>query len=122
MFKFMCICRVRFGYAHVANNRYDEWRMYVIGGSADPTILSEGNYFVASNDSDAKQVTKQLGWGNWKSSRDVFLNGAYFVPSGYGSCDPLYSVTQSFIVAPGFMVPALTSNAGPLSCAVGLAC
>ncbi|KAJ6769572.1 PECTATE LYASE 16-RELATED [Salix purpurea] len=39
--------RVRFGYAHVANNRYDEWQMYAIGGSANPTIFSEGNYFIA---------------------------------------------------------------------------
>ncbi|KAJ6743964.1 PECTATE LYASE 16-RELATED, partial [Salix purpurea] len=41
--------RVRFGYAHVANNRYDEWQMYAIGGSANPTIFSEGNYFIARN-------------------------------------------------------------------------
>ena len=49
-------CRVRFGYAHVANNRYDEWKMYAIGGSANPTIFSEGNYFVAPQNSYAKQV------------------------------------------------------------------
>ena len=30
--------------------------MYAIGGSADPTILSEGNYFAASNDPSTKQV------------------------------------------------------------------
>ena len=30
--------------------------MYAIGGSSDPTILSEGNYFVASNDPNAKEV------------------------------------------------------------------
>lgn len=52
-------CRVRFGYAHVVNNLYDEWLMYAIGGSADPTIFSEGNYFTASNDSAAKQVIKK---------------------------------------------------------------
>jgi len=33
--------------------------MYAIGGSADPTIFSEGNYFTASNDSAAKQVIKK---------------------------------------------------------------
>lgn len=49
-------CRVRFGYAHVANNRYDEWKMYAIGGSADPTIFSEGNYFIAPDISSSKQV------------------------------------------------------------------
>lgn len=50
--------RVRFGYAHVANNRYDEWKMYAIGGSANPTIFSEGNYFVAPNNGYDKQVRK----------------------------------------------------------------
>ncbi|KAI3440168.1 Pectate lyase [Psidium guajava] len=120
--------RVRFGYAHVANNQYDEWRMYAIGGSANPTIFSEGNYFLASKNTVSKQVTKrETKSGNWKSwkwrsSRDVFKNGAYFVQSGYGSCAPLYSRAQSFPVADGSQVPALTSNAGPLSCTVGKAC
>jgi pectate lyase len=50
------------------------------------------------------------------------MNGAYFVPSGYGSCAPLYSEAQSFVVFPGTMVPSLTSDAGPLSCVVGQAC
>ncbi|KAK4386713.1 putative pectate lyase 17 [Sesamum angolense] len=111
--------RVRYGYAHVANNRYDQWIMYAIGGSADPTILSEGNYFVASNDPYAKQVTKREtydGWKSWKwrSTNDVFVNGAYFVPSGWGSCAPNYVTSQYFGAAPGSLVPALTSDAGPL--------
>lgn len=50
------------------------------------------------------------------------MNGAYFIQSGYGSCAPLYSRTQSFTVSPGSMVPALTSDAGPLSCIAGEAC
>ncbi|XP_011087037.2 putative pectate lyase 2 [Sesamum indicum] len=113
--------RVRYGYAHVANNRYDQWIMYAIGGSADPTILSEGNYFFASNDPYAKQVTKREthdGWKSWKwrSTKDVFVNGAYFVPSGWGSCAPNYATPQYFGAAPGSLVPALTSDAGPLLC------
>ncbi|KAH0970024.1 hypothetical protein GBA52_022180 [Prunus armeniaca] len=115
--------RVRFGYAHVANNRYDEWKMYAVGGSANPTIFSEGNYFIAPDTAYAKQVTKRESggrWNNWKwrSSRDVFKNGAFFVQSGYGSCYPLYSKTQSFKVLDGSLVPALTSSAGPLRCFV----
>lgn len=115
-------CRVRYGYAHVANNRYDQWLMYAIGGSADPTILSESNYFVASNDAHAKEVTKRevtpAGWKNWKwrSTGDVFLNGAYFMPTGYGSAAPNYLKTQYFAAAAGSLVPALTSDAGPLFC------
>ncbi|KAJ8761772.1 hypothetical protein K2173_004583 [Erythroxylum novogranatense] len=116
--------RVRFGYAHVANNRYDQWLKYAVGGSANPTIFSEGNYYVAS---DNKQVTKRevyRNWKNWKwrSSRDAFINGAYFVQSGYGSIDPNYSARQSFTVAPGSLAPALTSDSGPLKCVVGQAC
>ncbi|KAM5588764.1 putative pectate lyase 2 [Rosa sericea] len=119
--------RVRFGYAHVANNRYDEWKMYAIGGSANPTIFSEGNYFIAPENHDAKQVTKREaydGWKSWKwrSSNDVLQNGAYFIQSGWGSCYPMYTRTQKFKVSPGSMVPALTSNAGPLRCIVGKAC
>ncbi|XP_068666680.1 probable pectate lyase 16 [Aristolochia californica] len=118
--------RVRHGYAHVVNNRYDEWQMYAIGGSANPTILSEGNYFIAPDKSGNKQVTKREsgGWKNWKwrSSKDKFLNGAYFVQSGWGSCPPGYSSSQAFTAAPGSMVPALTADAGPLRCSVGKAC
>lgn len=47
---------MRFGYAHVVNNIYEEWTQYAIGGSADPTILSEANYFIAPNNVAAKQV------------------------------------------------------------------
>ncbi|MED6144100.1 hypothetical protein PIB30_012459 [Stylosanthes scabra] len=119
--------RVRFGYAHVVNNRYDEWKMYAIGGSSNPTILSEGNYYIAPNDYNAKQITKReakQSWKNWKwrSSKDKFVNGAYFVPSGYGSCAPNYSLTQSFNAVRARLVPAITLNSGPLSCVVGRAC
>ncbi|PPD96417.1 hypothetical protein ES288_D06G196400v1 [Gossypium darwinii] len=118
--------RVRIGYAHVANNRYNEWKMYAIGGSANPTIFSEGNYFIAPDDPGSKEVTKREtnNWETWRwqSSKDVFINGAYFVPSGHGSSDPLYTMTQSFIVAPGYMVPDLTADAGPLHCLLDRPC
>lgn len=73
------------------------------------------------------QVTKREvnnGWKNWKwrSSMDRFMNGAYFVQSGYGSCSPSYSKAQSFTVVDGSMVPAITSDAGPLLCSTNKAC
>ncbi|KAF5820871.1 putative pectate lyase [Helianthus annuus] len=119
--------RVRLGYAHVANNRYDEWDMYAIGGSANPTILSEGNYYFASKNPFHKEVTKRevkKGWTNWKwrSSKDVFVGGAYFIPSGWGSCAPGYTGAQSFPVAHGSQVPGLTAKAGPLRCTYNKAC
>ncbi|KAL0791183.1 hypothetical protein Bca101_007429 [Brassica carinata] len=64
------------------------------------------------------------GWNNWRwrTSKDVFKNGAYFVPSGYGSVDLPYSSAQRFTVAPGNMVPSLTADAGPLNCSRNLPC
>lgn len=50
------------------------------------------------------------------------MNGAYFVPSGYGSCAPYYSDSQSFVAASALLVPQLTLNAGPLPCVIGKAC
>lgn len=48
--------RVRWGFAHVVNNDYSHWELYAIGGSAHPTIISQGNRFRASNNPFTKQV------------------------------------------------------------------
>ncbi|CAI9093312.1 OLC1v1028782C1 [Oldenlandia corymbosa var. corymbosa] len=48
--------RCRHGYFHVVNNDYTHWEMYAIGGSADPTINSQGNRFLAPNDIFNKEV------------------------------------------------------------------
>lgn len=50
--------RIRRGYVHVVNNDYFEWKMYAIGGSAGPTVNSEGNRFTASTDPSAKEVLR----------------------------------------------------------------
>lgn len=39
--------RIRNGYVHIVNNLYAEWLHYAIGGSADPTIMSQANLYVA---------------------------------------------------------------------------
>lgn len=39
--------RCRHGYFHVVNNDYTHWVMYAIGGSAEPTINSQGNRYLA---------------------------------------------------------------------------
>ncbi|CAA0256445.1 putative pectate lyase 4 [Arabidopsis thaliana] len=119
--------RVRRGYAHVANNRYEKWQMYAIGGSANPIIFSEGNYFVAPEKRSSKQVTKRMMAGpdskrwKWGTSRDVFMNGAFFGPPGV-IVRPLYKGGEGFRVAHGSLVPSLTSSAGPLRCYVGRIC
>ncbi|CAK9867065.1 unnamed protein product [Sphagnum jensenii] len=117
--------RVRFGYVQVLNNDYTSgWGIYAIGGSEDPTILSQGNVFNPANGN--KEVTKRVndgggtygGWQswNWNSAGDVFLNGAYFVNSG--AQEQTASVyAQAISVAPlsGQRTPAITFAAGPLN-------
>lgn len=38
------------------NNDYTHWEMYAIGGSANPTINSQGNRFAAPDDRFSKEV------------------------------------------------------------------
>lgn len=50
--------RCRHGYIHVVNNDFTQWKMYAIGGSANPTINSQGNRYTAPFDNDAKEVRR----------------------------------------------------------------
>ena len=50
--------RVRYGLVHVVNNDYTHWEMYAIGGNKNPTIISQGNRFIAPHKETCKQVTK----------------------------------------------------------------
>jgi pectate lyase len=48
--------RCRRGYFHIVNNDYTAWQMYAIGGSASPTINSQGNRYIAPANPNAKEV------------------------------------------------------------------
>ena len=39
------------------NNVYTGWEMYAIGGSANPTINSQGNVFIAADDDSTKEAS-----------------------------------------------------------------
>ncbi|KAL8090349.1 hypothetical protein AgCh_039717 [Apium graveolens] len=112
--------RCRHGYFHLVNNDYTEWQMYAIGGSAEPTIISQGNRYTAPNDASSKEVTKRLdadqgdwaGW-DWRSDGDQMVNGAYFVPSGQGLND-LYTKDSGAEPKSAAMIDRLTSAAGVL--------
>ncbi|KAL6606222.1 hypothetical protein ACP70R_041875 [Stipagrostis hirtigluma subsp. patula] len=120
--------RVRFGFVHVVNNDYTHWRMYAIGGSQNPTIISQGNRFVAPDDGNAKEVTKReyvteeqsKDWV-WTSQDDLFLNGAYFTPSG-GRNERRNDAADLIKARSGQYVASLTQFAGALSCRVGKPC
>ncbi|KAM7521788.1 hypothetical protein LguiA_011690 [Lonicera macranthoides] len=115
----------RHGYFHVVNNDYTHWEMYAIGGSADPTINSQGNRYLAPANPFAKQVTHRVsgdwkGW-NWRSEGDLLLNGAYFIQSGTRA-GASYARASSLGAKSSSMVASLTSGAGALSCRRGFQC
>ncbi|OVA10775.1 Pectate lyase/Amb allergen [Macleaya cordata] len=113
--------RVRHGYAHVANNLYQGWGLYAIGGSMNPSIRSEANLFIAPK-SGNKEVTwrqDERGRGstwNWSSVKDRFVNGAYSSQRGNRVAKPRYNRDQSFPVSNVGAVRALTSSSGALRC------
>ncbi|CAI0549362.1 unnamed protein product [Linum tenue] len=119
--------RLRFGFAHVVNNDYTHWEMYAVGGSSNPTILSQGNRFIAPPNAASKEVTKreytdQSVWKswNWRSEEDLLLNGAVFVQSG----GPITRLDQKTVIAAkqGSFVSRLTRSAGSLDCSVNRPC
>lgn len=48
--------RTRYGLVHVVNNDYTHWLMYAIGGSQNPTVISQGNRFIAPPNQASKEV------------------------------------------------------------------
>ncbi|KAL9434366.1 hypothetical protein AB3S75_029078 [Citrus x aurantiifolia] len=119
--------RVRFGFAHVVNNDYTHWLMYAIGGSQHPTILSQGNRFLASNSQHSKEVTKrdsspQSVWKtwNWRSEMDLMMNGAFFVESG----SDVRNVNRQDVIPakPGKFASQMTRFSGALNCYVNKPC
>ncbi|EYU32427.1 hypothetical protein ABFS82_06G163100 [Erythranthe guttata] len=112
--------RCRRGYIHVVNNDFTQWEMYAIGGSARPTINSQGNRYTAPADPNAKEVTKRVetdegewsGW-NWRTDGDIMVNGAFFVPSGEG-LSMQYAKASSVEPKSVGLIDQLTANAGVL--------
>ncbi|KAI4388591.1 hypothetical protein MLD38_000905 [Melastoma candidum] len=121
--------RCRHGYFHIVNNVYSGWEMYAIGGSANPTINSQGNVFVASDNAHTKEVTKReatIGndewkdW-NWRSDRDLMVNGAYFTPSGQDTASS-YLKASSMVARPASLLTANDPSAGAINCLAGQPC
>ncbi|XP_015579775.2 putative pectate lyase 2 [Ricinus communis] len=119
--------RVRHGYAHVTNNLYQGWQQYAIGGSMNPSIKSEANYFIAPK-GGKKEITWRNGlndkskpW-NFYSVRDFFKNGASFIQSSLGKAKPNYNNQQKFHVADARSVKSITSSSGALKCQRTIRC
>ncbi|KAK8644028.1 hypothetical protein V6N13_013303 [Hibiscus sabdariffa] len=126
--------RCRHGYFHIVNNVYIGWEMYAIGGSANPTINSQGNVFIASDNKFSKEasfftpnVTKRessfdewRNW-NWRSEGDMMVNGAFFTPSGEEAPES-YIRASSMVARPTSLLTKMAQYAGALSCRKGYAC
>ncbi|XP_074566485.1 putative pectate lyase 2 [Curcuma longa] len=116
--------RIRYGYAHLANNLYDGWLEYAVGGSTHPIILSQGNLYVATPGGTKKATLRMDAGGvramsaswKWRSVNDAFVNGAFFRQTGTGPVRPPYGRKQRFRVARAKAVRALTRDAGALGC------
>ncbi|XP_065876997.1 pectate lyase-like [Euphorbia lathyris] len=120
--------RVRFGFTHVVNNDYTYWEMYAIGGSNGPTILSQGNRYLAPPNIRCKEVTKRTAFESesewklwrWVSEGDLLLNGAFFVESGI---QKIKKAKQDMIRAkPGTYAGRLTRFSGALNCVTHKPC
>ncbi|KAL9243214.1 hypothetical protein vseg_017128 [Gypsophila vaccaria] len=120
--------RCRWGFFHVVNNDYTHWEMYAIGGTQQPTIISQGNRFIAPPNPNAKEVTRRTApesvWKNWlwSSEGDLLLNGAFFTTSGDPSTMPSHPQQDIISARPGTFVKQLTQFAGALNCKQGLPC
>ncbi|GAB2286892.1 hypothetical protein Dimus_021280 [Dionaea muscipula] len=113
--------RCRFGYFHVVNNDYTGWGLYAVGGSAHPTIHSQGNRYTAPSNANAKQVTMRMEAGseewnrwNWTTEGDIMVNGAFFVASGDGALQDsaVSAMASSLNPQSATFIDQLTINAG----------
>ncbi|XP_071707083.1 probable pectate lyase P59 [Rutidosis leptorrhynchoides] len=120
---------VRFGFVHVVNNDYMEWKSYAIGGADAPTIISQGNRFKAA-DGACKEITKReqvpesiwRKW-TWRSEGDLMLNGAYFRQSGNPKWAERYKGPALIPAQPAEKVGKLTQSVGAsLNCKAGSPC
>ncbi|XP_057948326.1 pectate lyase-like [Malania oleifera] len=121
--------RCRWGFFHVVNNDYTHWLMYAIGGSQHPTIISQGNRFIAPPNDAAKEVTKrdyatEDVWKNWtwRSEGDLMMNGAFFVQSGAPLKKKPFSRLDMISAKKGTFVTRLTRFSGALNCRYKQAC
>nr|KYP60259.1 putative pectate lyase 16 [Cajanus cajan] len=114
--------RIRYGYAHVANNLYQGWVQYAIGGSMEPSLKSESNLFIApivgSKEVTWRKANNKNG-DRWEfySVGDAFENGASFtITKGGHVPKPNYTKEQSFEVVDVKFVRSLTRSSGVLRC------
>ncbi|KAH1040747.1 hypothetical protein J1N35_042490 [Gossypium stocksii] len=121
--------RCRWGFIHVVNNDYTYWLMYAIGGSSHPTVISQGNRYVARRHVASKEVTKRdyappevwKTW-DWRSEGDLMVNGAFFSQSGDPNASSKFKGDTMVSAKHAYQVDLLTKDSGTLICVPGRAC
>ncbi|THU73520.1 hypothetical protein C4D60_Mb04t23740 [Musa balbisiana] len=136
--------RCRRGYFHVVNNDFTSWEMYAIGGSANPTINSQGNRYIAPANPNAKeartfssvvqplpppssslkhtveQVTKRVEteeseWSGWNwRTEGDVLVNGAFFVPSGEGLDAKYAKAESLDPKSAALIDQLTLNAGVL--------
>lgn len=121
--------RCRWGLFHLVNNDYTHWVMYAVGGSSGATIISQGNRYIAQPGPNYfKEVTHRNcaddSWKQWTwvSSGDVFMNGAFFRPSGDPKGAEKYGYRDYLSAQSGNNVGIITKYSGHLACSYGVPC
>lgn len=103
--------RCRRGYIHVVNNDFTEWQMYAIGGSASPTINSQGNRYMAPNDPNAKEVTIYLILHIFKQTICFIILYLTYIrlkrDGDYKLCGEMYDLFDFVCVQPIMHYPSL---------------
>ncbi|GAB2289594.1 hypothetical protein Dimus_023903 [Dionaea muscipula] len=102
---------------------------YALGGSQHPTIISQGNRFIAPQNPFSKEVTRRAyapesEWKNWlwTSEDDLLVNGAIFIESGDLTKKGSFSKKDSLVAKPVTFVEELTRFSGALNCVENTPC
>ncbi|KAK8675253.1 hypothetical protein V6N13_033322 [Hibiscus sabdariffa] len=128
---------IRSSQAFVGKDRDNDSDVISIYSSSDVWIdhcslsLVQWTDLIAEADGNFVRPQRRLccrqSYGSYTSFQPVGkgtyrVNAKFLAPDDHGSSDPLYTMAQSFIVAPGDMVPDLTSDVGSLHCLVDRPC
>ncbi|KAG6755122.1 hypothetical protein POTOM_040936 [Populus tomentosa] len=144
--------RCRHGYFHIVNNIYTGWEKYAIGGSANPTINSQGNVFMALDNSDTKEAScVQLGncstypfvpksslhiqvtwhesltgfeeWKSWNWRSDGdMMLNGAFFTPSGQKSPASYIKASSMVARPSSYLTNMSPQAGALNCQKGYQC
>lgn len=136
----------------MVNNDYTHWEMYAIGGSANPTINSQGNRFLAPDNQFHKEVNVHLQlmshicslvfngcrismvMGNVQVTKHQdstegnwrslgdLMLNGAFFTASGSTASSSYAKASSMAARPSSIVGSITAASGALNCKKGSSC